>query len=455
LRRESEPEPLGAALEATDVDASPPLTTLGARLPLRQGAWALADQVLSSATNFALSLFVARWLAPKAFGSFALAIAAWITLLGLCRAALVQPYVVEASRERLPEWRASTRSAGGAVLVAGICGGAVIALVGVILGPGTPTGQAFVILGGLAPFLVVQDFWRFAAFSRNRARAAVANDGLWAIVQAAFLLLIVRHHATTATAMVAWGAGAVAGAFLGTLQFRLLPSLSRATLRWARRISRWGGWFGLSNGLYAGGNQAVAVIVAAGSGPAALGGLRGVQTLLGPAQLVAQSGDAVALPAGSRHYAADGNRGLTGFAVRYGVLLTVLLGGFGAVLVIGRSSILRFVLGPKFVPYGSLVLPLALGLVATSWSLSSSVALRSALKGRQLAQGEALGAVSRIVLVAVLLHFDGVVGAAWGVVLGSLVHASGMWWLYLRASRTSAPPRGEVLVPTPETLQPQ
>jgi len=242
---------------------------------------------------------------------------------------------------------------------------------------------------------------------------------------------------------------------LGTLQFHLIPTVSRATLGWVRRIGRLGGWFGLANILYTGATQLVAVIVAVGSGPAALGGLRAVQTLLGPAQLVAQSGDAVALPAASRQYASSGNRGLTAFVLRYGTLLTLLLGSFGFLLVIGRRIIVQFVLGRAFLPYTDLVLPLTLGLVATSWSLSSSVALRSARQGRLLAGGEALGAFSRIGFVAILLYFYGIVGAAWGVTLGSLMAAGGMWWLYIRSTRTIHDPGLEVLGYPPEKQLPQ
>jgi O-antigen/teichoic acid export membrane protein len=415
----------------------------------------LVDQGLSSATNFAMSLFIARFLAPEAFGSFALALAAWMTLLGLNRAALVQPYVVEAAVQDIGPWRANTRSAAGAVVMAGISGGAIIAVAGAVLGASTPTGQAFLMLGALAPFLTVQDFWRFAAFSRNRARDAAINDAAWAVTQAICLVLFVSHDSTPAAAMGAWGSGAVVGALLGAAQFGVLPSLSRATLRWARKIARLGGWFGLSNALYTGANQVVAAIVAAFAGPAALGGLRGVQTLLGPAQLVAQSGDAVALPAASRQFAASGSRALTSFAFRYGLLLSAVLGGYGAVLLIGREEVLRWLLGERFVPYESLVLPLALGLVATAWSLASSVALRSALAGRRLASGEAVGAGAKIVFVAILVQVDGVRGAAWGVFLGSVAHAVAMFWMYKRATQAPVPGDGEVPVLPPGELQPQ
>jgi O-antigen/teichoic acid export membrane protein len=414
----------------------------------RQGGWALLDQVLSSATNFATSLVVARLLAPAAFGRFALATAAWMTLLGLSRAAFVQPYVVEASRDgEGADWKQVTKHASGAVVVCGAIGGLALAIVGVVLGARTPTGEAFLILSVLTPFLLVQDFWRFAAFSRRSARTAAGNDALWALVQVGCLALVLPGHRTPGAALACWGAGAAAGAALGTLQFRLVPSFTRGTYDWARRIGRWGRWFGLANGFYAGGTQVVSIIVAAGTGSAGLGGLRGVQTLLGPGQLVAQSADAISLPAASRRHAVGGGEGLTAFAVRYGIILTAVLGGYGLILMSGGGSLLRLALGPSFAKYDTLILPLSLGMVATAWSLSASVALRSTLAGRQLAQGEALGAAAKIVFVALLVSLYGVQGAAWGVFVGSAMHSVALWWMYRRRPR-----KPDARRPTPDPV---
>src|SRR5437899_1871824 len=87
-------------------------------------------------------------------------------------------------RRVVERWRRRTRYCCGTVLIAGVVSGVVIAITGVGLGAARPTGQAFVMLGVLAPALVVQDFWRFAAFSRDCAHLAVVNDGAWALVQA-------------------------------------------------------------------------------------------------------------------------------------------------------------------------------------------------------------------------------------------------------------------------------
>lgn len=412
------------------------LFTPVARSPLlRQGAWALVDQILSSATNFAMAIIVARLLEPEGYGQFALATATWLTLLGLVRAMVVQPYVVEAAVQDRPTWRRTTRQASGVIVVFGLVSGLVIAAVGVALGASGGVGRAFVMLGVIAPFLVLQDFWRFAAFSKNRARTAVVNDALWAVVQGGCLLVLLdSSRVTPAAAIAAWGAGAGAGALLGMAQFNLIPSFRRPTLEWARHIARWSGWFGAASLLYMGSNQLVAIMVATWAGPAALGGLRAVQTLLGPGQLVAMSSESVALPAGSRTYAARGRNGLTRFMAGYGALLTAVLASYGALLFIGRDEVLRRVLGSEFVAYADLVLPLALGLIATAWSFSGALGLRSMLSGRRLAQGEGIAACTQVAIIGVLLHFYGVEGAAWGVLFASLLHSAAMWLMYRRTA---------------------
>jgi O-antigen/teichoic acid export membrane protein len=397
----------------------------------------LVDQLLSSGTNFLMVILIARFLGPRAYGSFTLAMATWFTLLGVVRAAIVQPYVVEASRQEGSSFRSSTRQASGAIVAAGVLGGVIMATVGLALGLRSPVGSAFVILGLLSPFLVLQDFWRFAAFARQKAWMAVVNDGTCALVQLVGLFLFFRAASRTpALAMGVWGAGGIAGAFLGMVQFGLRPSLGAATVAWVRRVGRWGKWFGFSNGVYAAANQVVAIIVAAEAGSAALGGLRAVQSLIGPAQLVAASGDSVALPAASRQFASDGHRGLTSFQLRYGTLLAVLLGLYGLALWVAHTTIIRVVLGPRYLPYGYLVLPLALALVMTAGSSSGGLGLRAVLAGRQLAAVETCASIVQIATIATLLHFYGLIGAAWGILITSVFHSTAVWWMYLVVARS-------------------
>jgi|GEM_PF-6296305 len=367
-----------------------------------------------------------------------LAMATWLTLLGVVRAALVQPYVVEAAQQELSLFRTSTRHASGAIVATGLLGGAIMVAIGLVLGLRSLTGSTFIILGLLSPFLVLQDFWRFVAFARRKARAAVVNDGTYALVQMLGLLLF-WHVArkTPELAMGVWGAGGIAGAFVGMVQFGLRPSFGAPTRAWVRRIGKWGRWFGFSNGVYAAANQVVAIIVAAVAGSAALGGLRAVQTLFGPAQLVAASGDSVSLPTASRQYASGGHRGLTSFQLRYGTILAVVLGLYALPLWVAHTTIIRVVLGPRFLPYGNLMLPLALALVMTAGSTSGSLGLRAVLAGRQLAAVETSASVVQIATIATLLHFYGLIGAAWGILITSVFYLTAVWGMYRVVARSA------------------
>ena len=58
---------------------------LGSGRPMalvRRTGWGVADQVLSSLTNFGLSVVVARAVGPAGFGSFTLVFTAFTTALG-------------------------------------------------------------------------------------------------------------------------------------------------------------------------------------------------------------------------------------------------------------------------------------------------------------------------------------------------------------------------------------
>ena len=211
------------------------------------GAWALCDQVLSSGTNFAVGIIIARSLGPAGLGSFALAFGGWLVMSSFLRAFITQPYMVTASGAGEREWREDTASAAGAQLMLGIAAGIGLLIAGIVVGPTGPTGSALVAVGVFAAPLAIQDFWRFAAFSRRMPRKAAANDGVWALVQAAALgALIATDTLTAATAMSAWGLGGLAGALVGMAQFRLWPRPGRDMRSWIRHHAAFGGWIALA-----------------------------------------------------------------------------------------------------------------------------------------------------------------------------------------------------------------
>src|SRR4051794_3206653 len=71
--------------------------TRPSRQLLRRVGWGLGDQVLSSVTNFALTLFVAALLTPTQFGAFSVVIAVYGTFLGISAGFAASPLVVRYS----------------------------------------------------------------------------------------------------------------------------------------------------------------------------------------------------------------------------------------------------------------------------------------------------------------------------------------------------------------------
>ena len=63
----------------------------------RRASWSFGDQALSSLTNFALAVVVARAVTAEEFGAFGLAFSAYLLVLGLVRAVTAEPLLVRAS----------------------------------------------------------------------------------------------------------------------------------------------------------------------------------------------------------------------------------------------------------------------------------------------------------------------------------------------------------------------
>src|SRR5690349_4503630 len=82
-------------------------------------SWGVGDQALSSLTNFALLIVAAHELHRREFGALALAVAAYTVALGLTRAMVGEPLLVEYSSTDADDTRAVS---GGATATALMCG---------------------------------------------------------------------------------------------------------------------------------------------------------------------------------------------------------------------------------------------------------------------------------------------------------------------------------------------
>src|SRR5262249_26020055 len=136
----------------------------GLRQRLRQSAgrlsWGLADQAVSSLTNSAISIYIARELGAVQFGAFSVAYVTYSFALNGSRGLATDPLTVRFSGTDLPVWRRAVARSSGTAMTTGFAAGACVLLVALLL-HGTAR-LAFIALGVTLPGLMLQDSWRYA-----------------------------------------------------------------------------------------------------------------------------------------------------------------------------------------------------------------------------------------------------------------------------------------------------
>jgi len=260
--------------------------------------WGIADQGLSSITNFAIGIVIVRLLGVRTFGAFSLAFTTYTVALNLSRGLATDPLVIRHSGTEPAAWRRATTEAVGAALVAGMVAGVVCVSAGTLfrraLEPSL--GEALVALGVTLPGLLVQDAWRFAFFAAGRAGQAFLNDLVWTLCQlVAFALIISGGITGVAPLVLAWGGAACVAGVVGVLQARVWPRPALVR-RWVGRHRELGWRYVLENLSISGEYQLRAYGIGVIADLQAVGSLRAAELLLGPLRVILFGVELVALP---------------------------------------------------------------------------------------------------------------------------------------------------------------
>lgn len=390
--------------------------------------WNLADQLLSSVTNVAMSILIARNVTAEGFGTFAIAFLIFSLIIGVVRALVAMPLSMRNAADEGAARRRTVRDALGASLVMGLLSSGALVIAWPVVG-----GQLGLTLAALAvslPALMLQDTARYAFLAWARAELATLNDFVWALVQ--FLLsglLIVTGHATTPALVLAWGMGAAVALLVACVQLRAVPS-ARAFLPWMSKhkdITRYLlGQFAVTQGAAQGG-----VLLFGGlMGVANVGALRAAQTLTGPLAIVSNATMNFGIPLVARQdrmprrafsLAAMASTGMFLVGVAYTLVLLLLPDHLGVAMFgdtwLGASSVLLAVAagaalaGFKLGPY---IFVAGRGMVKRSFPL---VVAHAVMLVAMMALGGFLG---------------GIEGLAWGMAAAETAIIA-PWFLQLRA----------------------
>jgi O-antigen/teichoic acid export membrane protein len=404
-------------------------------------SWGVADQAMSSLTNFLLSIFVARTLGAAQFGAFSLAYLTYGFAINASRGLSVEPLLIRFSGTDLPTWRRAAAGCAGTALVVGLASGACAFVAGSLVG-GT-TGLAFVALGLTLPGLLLQDSWRYSFFALGRGHQAFINDTIWAVILLpALALVMMSGHVNVFWFVLAWGGAAAVGAGIGAVQARVVPNLVGAT-EWLWRHRDLGPRYLAEN---TGSNAADTVRgygVSYILGLAAVGYIQASNVLMGPFKIIFFGISLITLPEAARLLRRS-PRHLPLFCVAVSAGLTLMALAWGVVLLVALPRGLgHLMLGDLWRPTYPLVLPATLIIMAGCAATGAVLGLH--------ALGAARRSLRATIFSAALVVVCALTGAVTAGTLGTMRYAAAATWVGTLVCwwqlRKALPESGTVPVP--------
>ncbi len=416
----------------------------------KRAGWGLADQALSSLTNFALTIVVAHESSPRTFGLFALVFATFSIALGACRAICCEPLVVRYSSVSSSQWRVGASMATGTAIAIAMIIGVVCVAIGSTIGG--QAGGLLVILGLSLPGLLLQDAWRYAFFAAGRGVRAFVNDGVYALLLlSATAVLMTQGHVGVEQLLALWGGSATVAAIFGIWQARLVPNPFRS-LAWWRRHSDLAPRYLVEFIGLTGEAQVMFYGMAAVTSLAAVAAVRGGLLLLGPINILGFGALLAGVPEAVRLL----DRGPRRLIVLSGIVsggLAILTLFWASLILLLPSQLGVSAIGPVWHTARPLVLPLALGLAALGVVMGAVISLRALAAARRSLRARLL--VSPVILAICLIGaaLYGASGTAWGLVIGNSFAAVVFWYHLVRAtSEHRVSQRSSTGAPVPRTM---
>jgi O-antigen/teichoic acid export membrane protein len=396
---------------------------------VRRAGWNVVDQAISSLSNLAVSLLIARAVDETAFGGFTIAFAIFSLLTGLSRAMVTFPLGVRFANASPDRFAFAAASATGCSFALSVVAGVSCLAAGALIG-GAP-GAALTALGAVFPGLVLQEAWRNVFIAAGRASAAALNSAFWAVTQLiAVWALLALGEPTVGPLVLAWGGAAVAAALLGVFQARILPRPERA-FGWLWENRGVSGYAGYEFATVQGSYQVTLLIIAAVASLEANGALRGAQVLLGPVTMLVAAMVRFAVPEFSRRRATLTARewylGAAGFAGVGGIVSLV----WGLIFVFTPDWLGYQLLGATWPGARDILWPTIIANIALSLSTGPYTMLYAMDRAKATMGVHTLFAPLVLIFGAGGAAIDGARGAASGFALAYFV-AAPLWWHQLR-----------------------
>ena len=413
-----------------------------ARATTRRVAWGLLDQVVSSGSNFLVTIIAATSLSASEFGAFAVAMAVAIMTVFLARGLASDPLSTAHASDEPDQLRWAVRSgAGTAVLSAVVVG---VATAGLAVALGGTVGRVLLVLAATLPGLVLQDYLRFVLIVRGQAKLTFLNDLFWTVLQIGFLVLAIGLGGGAGSLLLAWAVAGNLAAVLGLWQARTWVGGPGTIRPWLRRHRDLWPFYVLDNMVYQATNLILIVVISLTTTLAQVGGFRAAMTLYAPLAIIGRGIVGVAVPELARRqgdpravYRASLAIAwmLTPLAVVWTVLMLLIPDSWGEAML-GDS----WELAEPLIFLGGATTAVSLFTVGTVVGIRALGAGRDGLTARFV--------VSALVLVvsAAGAVADGAHGVLLALAWSAPFQIATWWWLLAKASRRD--PRAGATVET-------
>jgi hypothetical protein len=413
----------------------------------------IADQGVAAATNIAVLVVAARQSTVAAFATFSLVYAVFTVLLGLTTAYVGQALVLE-NGARATVARAC-RSAVAFTATAATAVGLPAAAVLWVVGGATTTGLA--ALGLVLPVVLTQDTTRYAFSTLRLPHQALAADLLRmaAVVPA---LAAQPHGAGAARLIAVWGLSALPALGLavwllhrrtrdagdgedagiagiagnaGNAGSTAGPGGGPGASRYLRR-GHLGRRFAVEFGVGNAGTQLAVIGLGLIANPLAVGALRGATTLYGPMNVLFNAATGFGPPLLNR---LQSQRRAARAAFTAGGVLAGVAAGWTAVLVLLPDRYGRALLGETWGPASHLLPATGSQYAAMALGTCGLLTLR-VLRPRTTLPIQLVFSLLSVGCMLGGYALGGVLGAAWGLCLGSAAKCSASWLRAARVLRT-------------------
>ncbi|WP_258037155.1 hypothetical protein [Streptomyces sp. SM14] len=394
-------------------------------------AASVTDQGVVALTNIAVVIVAARQSTAAAFASFAIVYAVATVLLGAAAAFVGQALVLRRGPDA--ELHGHIRGSVLFTLTAATLAGAALTL------SAWPfdgeLADALAVLGLVLPLVLAQDALRYGFSLLGLAHGALAADVL-RLALAVPALALQPHGSEPSRLVLAWGLSALPALLLGGWLLARATRGARPTpLTAPLRRDHLGRRFAAEYGVGQAGTQLAVIGLGLFANPLAVGALRGATTLFGPLNVLFNAANGFGPPQLNRLHAPENKARAAALAAG---ALAAVAACWAVVLLLVPGSAGRALLGDTWDAASALLPATGVQYTVMALGVCGLLTLR-VLRPRATLPVQVVFSLLSVACLLGGYALGGVVGAAWGLCVGSAAKSAAAW-LRVRAVLREPPP---------------